>query len=194
MLDTEGWEAGDVANKAMRPARVVLTGFRGTGKTMVGTRLADLLGYRFIDTDQELVARIGRSVAVFVREQGWPAFRKLEKELLTRLAWMNRVVIATGGGAILHEREWQDLRRESLVVWLQADVGTIEERLRRDHATASQRPSLGVGGRQDDVESILAEREPRYRAGSDLAIDTENRSPDEIALLIRQHVEGKENK
>lgn len=192
MLNTEGHIAGDVREEKKLPARVVLTGFRGTGKSQVGSRLAELLGYRFVDTDGELVARIKCSVAAFVREHGWSVFRQLEKELLARLAWLNGVVIATGGGAILHLKEWQDLRRESFVVWLQADARTIRERLMADPVSRTQRPSLTGGDNLEEVETVLAEREPKYREGSDMAVDTADRSPEEIAALIRQHITGGE--
>jgi len=188
MLHREGNETGAPAGKGVLPARVILTGFRATGKSLVGARLAEMIGYRFIDTDDELVASVKCSVAAFVREHGWPAFRKQEQNLLSRLAWMNRVVIATGGGAVLHRQEWQDLRRESLVVWLQADARTIRERLQSDPGSREQRPSLTGGDRLAEVEALLAEREPRYRQGSDMAIDTTDRSPAEIADMIKQHL------
>ena len=188
MLNQEEEEAGDLPGHPQLPARVVLTGFRATGKSMVGARLADLLGYRFVDTDEELVARIRCSVAVFVREHGWPAFRELEQELLRRLAWMRKIVIAAGGGAVLHRQEWEELRRESLVVWLQADARTIRERLQADAASLTQRPSLTGIGHLEEVEALLAEREPSYRQGSDTAIDTTDRSPREIAALIKQFI------
>jgi len=174
------------------PARVVLTGFRATGKSLVGSLLANQIGYRFIDTDEELVTTIQCSVAAFVREHGWSAFRELEKELLTRLAWMNHIVIATGGGAVLHRQEWQDLRKESLVIWLQADARTIRDRLRTDTASHTQRPPLTGGSKFDEVEAILADRGPSYRKGSDIAIDTTGKSPEEIAILIKQHIKHTE--
>ena len=188
MLKSEGYKAGDIPGQAKSPARVVLTGYRATGKSLVGSQLASILGYRFIDTDVELVAQIQCSVAEFVREQGWPAFRKLEQDLLARLVCMNQVVIATGGGMVLHQKEWQDVRKESLVVWLQADARTIRERLRTDPASQSQRPSLSGDGNMEEVETILAERQSSYQKGSDMAIDTTDRSPDEIAALIKQHI------
>ena len=194
MLNTEGHETGEISGQARFPLRVVLTGFRTTGKSLVGSLLADLLGYRFIDTDDELVASIQCSVATFVREHGWPEFRELEKKLLARLAWMSHVVIATGGGAVLHDQEWQDLRKESLVIWLQADVNTIQSRLRTDTTSHTQRPSLMGGNKLEEVDVILVEREPRYRQGSDIAIDTTDKSPEEIAFFIHQHIKLLEKK
>ena len=194
MLNTEGHETGESSGQLRFPLRVVLTGFRTTGKSLVGSLLADLLGYRFIDTDDELVASIQCSVATFVREQGWPEFRELEKKLLARLAWMSHVVIATGGGAVLHDQEWQDLRKESLVIWLQADVNTIQSRLQTDTTSHTQRPSLTGGSKFEEVDVVLAERESRYRQGSDIAIDTTDKSPEEIVSFIHQHIKLLEKK
>lgn len=189
MLKGEGKDIGANPESADLPVRVILTGFRATGKSVVGERLAALIGYRFLDTDKELVSRTRCSVAEFVRKQGWPAFRELEKELLARLASMTHVVIATGGGAVLHQQQWQTLRDHSLVVWLQADAHTISTRLRVDPVSDKQRPSLTGHGTHEEVEVILAERETSYREGSDVAIDTTDRTPEEIATLIRDHIE-----
>lgn len=188
MLNRNDYETGGSGGCAKLPARVILTGFRATGKSLVGALLADMIGYRFIDTDDEMVAAVQCTIAAFVREHGWPAFREREQKLLARLSWMNRVVIATGGGAVLHHREWRDLRKDSLVVWLQADARTIRERLRTDPVSHSQRPPLTGGGSLDEVEAILAEREPCYRKGSDMAIDTADRSPGEIARMIKHYL------
>ncbi len=192
MLKREGDEAGDFPEQAKLPARIVLTGFRATGKSLVGSQLADMLGYRFVDTDLELVDQIQCTVAAFVKEHGWAAFRELEQKLLSRLTCMKKVVIATGGGAVLHLQEWQDLRRESLVIWLLADAQTIRERLQTDTASLTQRPSLTGNGKLDEVEKILAEREPHYRKGSDMAIDTTGRSPEEIAIQIKRYITDSE--
>lgn len=171
------------------PDRIVLTGFRATGKSSVGARLAGRLGYSCIDTDAELGREIRCTIAEYVRQNGWPAFRKKERELLARLAGRKNVVIATGGGAVLHRDEWLALRKNSLVVWLRADAETIRRRLRRDLATAGQRPSLTGIPSDDEVDALLKERDPLYRAGSDLSLDTAVLGIDEIvAAIVRKIV------
>ena len=93
------------------PDRIVLTGFRATGKTAVGKALARLTGFRFLDTDQELCERMGCSVTEAVRQHGWSYFREQEQTLLAELPCWQETIIATGGGAILHQNEWQELHQ-----------------------------------------------------------------------------------
>ena len=169
-----------------RPADlIVLTGFRATGKSVVGRLLADLLGYRFVDTDEEIVRSRGCSIADLVREQGWSRFRELEREVLDASRGLRRTVLATGGGAICHEQQWRRLRDSSLVIWLRADGETIRRRLQGDAGTDGQRPALEGGNAEEEIDRVLARREPLYRAGSDLVIDTALSSPERLAEQIR---------
>lgn len=164
-----------------RPKRVVLTGFRATGKTSVGKALARELGYDFLDTDRELTDRMGCGIAEHVELHGWDSFRELEKALLVELCDRDELVIATGGGAITHREEWERLAENSLVVWLRADARTICTRMAGDVKSASQRPSLTGADPADEVRGLLQERTPLYQAGSHMALDTEGMS---IGLLV----------
>lgn len=170
------------------PQRIILTGFRATGKTVVGKILAQVIGFHFLDTDQELCQRMGCSITEAVQVQGWQYFRSQERALLSELPSWKKMIIATGGGAILHQEEWQELRRGSLVVWLRTDLATTLSRLALDQKTDEQRPALkkqeeGQNPAQE-IAAVLAEREPLYRAGSDLVLDTEGKTPEELAGKI----------
>ena len=170
------------------PPLVVLTGFRATGKTAVGRILAELLGYRFIDTDEVISSRLGCSIAESVRLHGWQPFRDLEQAVLQEFAGKQRAVLATGGGAVLHGKEWQQLRSHSVVIWLQADVATILSRLQADRKTAQQRPALSGQRLELEIPALLKEREPLYRAGSDITVATEKRGPAQLAEIIVQQI------
>ncbi len=170
------------------PSLIVLTGFRATGKTAVGRRLADLLAYRFIDTDDVVVDRLGCSIAESVRLDGWQPFRDMERQVLQQLATETNTVIATGGGAVLHTQAWEELRAHAFVVWLRAETETILSRLRQDKKTKKQRPALSDQNRETEIPALLAEREPLYLAGSSLMVDTDNQTPVELAALIFQEM------
>ncbi len=164
--------------------RILLTGFRATGKSMVGRLLADRLAFDFLDTDALLCRLIGCSVADFVTEHGWDRFREQEKHVLMDLCRRTGVIIATGGGAILHDREWAALRSRSASVWLQADERTIRQRLAADVHSEHQRPSLTGMDPVLEIEGMLSERIPLYRRGSDFAVRTDGRSPGELVREV----------
>lgn len=171
---------------------IVLTGFRATGKTSVGRLLAAKLGYRFVDADQLLSERLGSTIAECVARHGWERFRKAERQLLAEAPAMRRTVLATGGGAIEHQPEWQKLRDRCLVVWLDADIATIRQRLGSDPQTAVQRPSLTGVAVEDELEQVLRRRLPLYAAGSDLRLETAGVAPEDLAERISNEIEKME--
>ncbi len=150
--------------------RILLTGYRACGKTTVGRRLAIRLGWEFIDTDAVIQAAHG-DIAAMVEKHGWPRFRELEEKTLVDLGGRENAVIATGGGAVMHRQAWEKLRRGALVVWLAVDAATVRRRLARDPASPGQRPGLTGVSAVDEIDMVMAEREPLYRRGSDVKID-----------------------
>jgi shikimate kinase len=163
---------------------IILTGYRGTGKTQAGLALAALLGYSFLDTDELVRRRTGQTVERIVAAGGWEAFRAAEHAAVVEAARAKRAVIALGGGAILDPRNVAALKEKGCFVWLTADVATIVARLAKDPASASQRPSLSGRPIAAEVAEVLAEREPLYRRDAALIIDTSSRTPAEVAAAI----------
>ncbi len=164
--------------------KVILTGYRATGKTTVGKLVAGRLGLDFYDMDKVIEERQGCTVAEIVADGGWQKFRRLENQLLAEMAGLENGVISTGGGAVQHRENWQRLMQTGLVVWLTADRSTICGRLTADAVTDAQRPALTAGTTLDELTEVLAEREPLYRQGSHLEIDTTEKSAEEISADI----------
>lgn len=160
---------------------IVLTGFRATGKSLVGRMLAEKLRYTFIDTDILLCERLGAPIADIVASHGWDFFRQAERRLLMEVTGMVRTVLATGGGAIEHLLEWRQLRGCCYIVWLDADPATIRQRMNDDPQSAGQRPSLTGTPACDEIEELLQRRIPLYAAGSDLHLTTDGKGP---AVLV----------
>jgi len=163
--------------------RVVLTGCRASGKTTVGRRLAELLGWEFVDTDAVIKAAHG-DIAALVAREGWPRFRAIERELLFSLAGSGEKVIATGGGAVMHQDAWEELRQNALVVWLRAGIDTVRARLAADPASKGQRPSLTGADPIAEIAAVMAEREPLYRQGSDLTLDAARPVEEIVAEIV----------
>jgi shikimate kinase len=170
------------------PSLIVLTGFRATGKTAVGKILADLLGYRFIDTDEEICSRLGSTITDSVDRHGWQPFRDCEQDVLLSLAGEKRTVAATGGGSVLHLQAWRQLQSRAFVIWLRADASTLVSRLTADRNTLQQRPSISGREVKMEIPSLLEEREPLYRTGSDIALETATGTPNELAAIVFQHL------
>ena len=168
-----------------RPDRnLVLIGYRATGKTSVGAKLARVLKRPFVDLDRVLVAEAGQSVAEIVAQGGWDEFRRREKELVARYHRRRGQVLATGGGVILDPENVGKLKENGVLVWLKADPETIRERLAQDQTQVSNRPSLTTDNYLAEVERVLAERQSLYRKVADLEIDTGGLGISQVADLI----------
>jgi shikimate kinase len=163
---------------------VVLIGYRGTGKTTVAQQLALRLGWDWVDADVEIELRAGKSIAAIFADEGEPAFRDLESQVLAATIGRERIVLAAGGGVVLREENRRLLRTAGKVVWLTADVATILARVAADRTTAVRRPQLTTAGGEAEVRQLLAQRTPLYRQVADMEIDTEGRSPAEIVEEI----------
>ncbi|PID73640.1 MAG: shikimate kinase [Desulfobacterales bacterium] len=168
---------------------IYLTGYRCTGKTTLGRKLAGHLGREFIDADAELVRRAGRTVAEIVASGGWPAFRKMEREVIADLCGRAGLVAATGGGAVLDADNRADLRRSGKVIWLDAGPETVLSRMKTDPATNRQRPALTDAALETEVRRTLAERAPLYAEAARFRLSVDDLSPAE-ALCGLRHLLG----
>lgn len=84
----------------------------------------------------------------------------------------------------MHEKAWEKLRKNALSVWLTVDIKTICQRLSADSNTDDQRPALTEMGTMDEISMVLSERQPLYEKSSDLTINTEGKTPEEVAEII----------
>ena len=169
---------------------IVLTGFMGAGKTEVGRVLALRLGYVLIDVDDEIEKEQSMMIADIFREYGEPAFREIESAVIKRLSEREGAVISTGGGAVLRQENMDNLRKKGAIVCLTASAGTIYERTKRNKT----RPLLSVEDPLAKIKELLAIRQPYYEK-ADIVIDTEERSPLDVAeeIIAGMRVYGKSN-
>lgn len=162
---------------------VFLIGFMGTGKTSVGRALAARLGLRFLDMDDEIVARVGKPIPRIFAEDGEPAFRALEREVAREISRRPGLVVATGGGVVLNPDNTRDFAREGLVVCLTASLTTILRRVSGD----TNRPLLAGGDqeKQRKAAELLERRRPLYEA-IPFRIDTDALSVDEVVDRVTE--------
>jgi shikimate kinase/3-dehydroquinate synthase len=144
----------------MTTPNIILTGFMGTGKTTAGQAVAERLGRWFVDMDAVIERRAGKPVSAIFRDEGEPAFRRLEAELCRELARERNLVIAAGGGALIDEENRKALAETGLLICLAAPVEAILARLEGD----TDRPLLAGSDRRARVEALLAQRAAAYAA------------------------------
>jgi shikimate kinase len=171
---------------------LVLIGYRATGKTSVGARLAEELHRPFVDLDQVLVREAGRSVAEIVAQGGWAEFRRREKELVARNRDTRGQVLATGGGVILDPENVAALRENGILIWLTADPAAIQARLAEDQPRDANRPSLTGGDTIREVTEVLEERAPLYQAAAEMIVDTTHRSVAQVVELVLAGLKSEE--
>ena len=167
-----------LTEKRLRRRVIALTGFMGTGKTSVGRRLADRLGWSFVDTDVMIETREQRSVADIFAAQGEAYFRAREREAIAAATALDRAVVATGGGALLDEHNFDLLNQNAFLVCLTARAETILMR-----TSGHTRPLLAGEDRGARVRRLLAERAPVY-GKVEHTIDTSNLSLDQVVDRI----------
>jgi shikimate kinase len=180
-----------------QPARhpnLVLIGYRATGKTSVGARLAEVLQRPFVDLDQVLVNEAGRTVADIVAQGGWAEFRRLEKQLVARYRDARGLVLATGGGVVLDPNNVAALRENGILIWLTADPAAIQARLAQDQPRDANRPSLTGRDTIREVLDVIEERAPLYQAAAQISIDTTHRSVGQVVKLVLAALKSEEAK
>jgi shikimate kinase len=167
------------------PPLVFLIGYRGSGKSTVARLLADRLSWQALDMDAEIEARQGKSIRRIFAEEGEPAFRRLESNLLHEVSSLTKHVVATGGGIILDRENRTCLRNSGTVIYLTGQPATLWNRILQDATTAERRPDLTVGGLAE-VEQVLSERENLYQQCANFMVPVDDRSPEELADSLAQ--------
>jgi len=165
---------------------IYLIGYRCTGKTTVGKILAQKLKWSVLDSDIELVNEQESPISEIVENQGWDAFRSIEKHIIQKLSLLDRHVIATGGGAVLDGENIKTMKKSGKLVWLRAKSETIHRRMTLDSQTEESRPALTGKGVFQEIEETLSIRNPIYRKAMDIAIDTDQLTPEDICGIIRE--------
>ena len=169
----------------MAKDNIILTGFMGTGKTSVGKRLANLLGYEFIDTDHLIESRLGMTIAELFRIRGEAEFRRIEAELARELAQRRGLVIATGGRMMLDPANAAALGKTGQIFCL---VAKPEEILQRVSGDSQVRPLLQGSKPLEQITALLAQREEGYQRF--LQYDTSDKSPAAIAGELAEMIQG----
>jgi len=166
-----------------RITNLIITGFSGTGKSLVAKEVARGLNWDFLDTDDEIVKQSGKPIAEIFRQDGEARFRELERETIRKACQQKQTVIAIGGGAIVNPQNYELLAKTGLIVCLEAKAETIYERLFREAAYSPEtevRPLLANDNPLERIRQLKASRQPYY-ANVDWTVHTDNLNISQVA-------------
>jgi len=158
---------------------IILCGFMATGKSSVGRMLANRMRYEFLDMDAAIEKEEGVAITQIFASRGEPAFRALETRMVERLADVQGLIIATGGGTIVNPKNLERLKSCGVVVTLTADIPTILQRA----GSGEDRPLLQAEDRVERIKSLLQQRASAY-AQADIVLDTSSLTIEEVAQQI----------
>lgn len=169
----------------MKKENLILIGFMGCGKSTVGKKLASAFNYEFLDTDEMIEEQQGKKISDIFAEEGENAFRQMETELILQLKReAEKKVIATGGGMPMREENRKLLREVGTVVFLEAKLETIFERLKNDTA----RPLAAGEDRERRLRQLYEKRYPLYQTAAEVVVDTEGKSFYAIIQELEQYM------
>jgi shikimate kinase len=172
----------------MKPNNFFLVGPMGAGKTTLGRQLAQRLGLDFLDVDHELQTLTGVDIPTIFAFEGEAGFRARERDLIDKLSQRNGIVLATGGGAVLHPDNRRHLSSRGLVIYLSCSPKQQFERTRYDR----NRPLLQTQDPLTTLKTLFAERDPLYREVADIIIQTERQSTARVLAAILKQLAGPE--
>jgi shikimate kinase len=161
---------------------VILIGYRGSGKTTIGKLIADQLWKKFVDVDDETCKRFnGKTIAAIWQESGEPAWRKAEVAVTQELCARKGMVIGLGGGTLMQPGARQAVKdaQNTVRIYLKCEAQELHRRISADTKSAATRPALTqFGGGLEEIQAMLAQREPVYLEVADHVFDVTNIEPE----------------
>lgn len=172
----------------MKKSNIALIGFMGTGKTVIGAKLAQMLEKEFIELDQLIEKKAGKSIPQIFAEDGEIRFREYEIELCKEVSQRENVVIACGGGIVLNKVNLDYLKQSSIIICLKTTPEIIFQRISKDGK--EKRPLLNKPDPKAEIKKLIQFRAPFYNAATEYQIDTSNLSIDQVVEKIRKIFES----
>ena len=170
----------------LKTTHIALVGLPGCGKSTIGRNLARRWSISFVDVDVAIEERIGCTIRNFFAKQGEAMFREVEREVLADLlSRPEKMVIATGGGAVLKLENRQQLIKSAQVVYLSSSPNELARRLQRD----TQRPLLQVSNPLQKMLDLFAVRDPLYKEVADFVVSGVGLSATQVAQRVAMQVE-----
>ena len=149
----------------------------------MGRSLASRMKRQFVDTDDLIESKEGQ-ISDIVKSRGWDYFRTMEKRVIEEISKENNLVIALGGGSVLDPDNIVNLERNGLIIWLKADREMLRKRMNQDPRTFASRPTLTGKGAVEELDEMIAYRDPFYEKAAKIQFDTSALDVEEVVEKI----------
>lgn len=178
--------AHPASGRKIQSGNLILVGMMGSGKTTMGHALARQLGMAFVDSDEEVVKRTGVNITHIFDVEGEQGFRQRETAVISDLVGREKLVLATGGGAVLNEQNCALLQQNGIVIYLKASVQDLWQRTRHDR----NRPLLQLEDPEAKLLELFQQRDPIYQGISDIVATTGKQSANSLMLRLTQEIDA----
>jgi shikimate kinase len=169
------------------PQNIILVGPMGAGKTTIGRQIAKALGRDFYDSDKEVEKRTGATIPLIFELEKEEGFRLRESAMIKELLSKDSIVLATGGGAVLSEKNRKYMSNHGFVIYLCAPLEQLVRRTARD----KNRPLLQTKNPKKTIEELLTKRDPLYREVADIVIETDGLTVRQVVSKLQKIIKGK---
>jgi shikimate kinase len=173
-------------SRKLKSGNLVLVGMMGSGKTTMGRQLAKHLGKMFVDSDEEIIKRTGVTIPHIFDIEGEAGFRQREAAAIRELVLRDNMVLATGGGAVLDERNRALLQQNGIVIYLKASPHDLWLRTRHDR----NRPLLQTDNPHAKLTELFQLRDPFYRQMSDIVVQSGKQNAHALMLHLVDEIEA----
>jgi shikimate kinase len=177
-------------SRKCQSGNLILVGMMGSGKTTMGRALAKHLGKVFVDSDEEIIKRTGVTIPHIFDVEGEAGFRQREAVSIRELVERDNMVLATGGGTVLEEKNRAMLQQNGIVIYLKASVHDLWQRTRHDR----NRPLLQTEDPHARLTELFKQRDPLYRQVSDIVVQSGKQSAHALMLHLADEIDTFRNK
>jgi shikimate kinase len=147
---------------------IAFIGYRASGKTTISEKLTRIIGWKKIELDREIEKTFGMKIPQIINKFGWQDFRSCESILIGKFSKHDNLILDLGGGAILNEQNMMNIKKNSIVIYLESPPDVLIKRLK----FSSNRPVLTDLKLEDEVTTTLNTRMPLYRKYADYSVNT----------------------
>lgn len=166
---------------------IVLIGFRGAGKTALAKILSEKLNMQLYTIDKMIEEKEKMKIREIVAQKGWPYFRELESKMIEEVSQLDNAIIDTGGGAIEDPTNMDNLKKNGYIIYVQASLKDIKNRILNDPDRPKLNPTLDV---EDDLNITYQRRLPLYEEYADFRVNSSTQTLEKCAEEIIEFLGG----